>query len=80
MRSRAVSLPRLCCASMRFVAAAEPRLRAPLLQPLEHVFHGLSPHAPAAGLSTVAEAGTGPRPWTVRAKVRNERLRRQLAA
>ena len=39
MRSRAVSLPRLCCASMRAFAAAEAGLLAPLLQPVENVLH-----------------------------------------
>ncbi len=41
MRSRAVSLPRLCWASMRLLAAAEVSLVAPLLEPVENVLHGL---------------------------------------
>ena len=39
MRSRAVSLPRLCCASMRAVAAAQAGLLAALFQPVEDVLH-----------------------------------------
>ena len=39
MRSRAVSLPRLCCASMRACAAAEAGLLAALFQLVEDVLH-----------------------------------------
>ena len=47
MRSRAVSLPRRVLGRDARLAAAEPRLRAPLFEPFEHVFHGRS--EPAAG-------------------------------
>ena len=39
MRSRAVSLPRLCCASMRACAAAEAGLLAALFELVEDVLH-----------------------------------------
>ena len=39
MRSRAVSLPRLCCASMRACPAAQAGLLAALFQPVEDVLH-----------------------------------------
>ena len=39
MRSRAVSLPRLCWASMRALPAAGARPLAPLFEFLENVFH-----------------------------------------
>ena len=43
MRSRAVSLPLACCASMRFVAAAEPRGLAHLLELSNDFVHACSP-------------------------------------
>ncbi len=39
IRSRAVSLPRACCAAIRFFTAAEPRFLTPLIEPFEDVLH-----------------------------------------
>ena len=50
MRSRAVSLPRLCWASMRFFAAAEAGLLPPLFQPVEDVLHCRAPARAESGL------------------------------
>ena len=57
MRSRAVSLPFVCCASMRALAAAETGVGATLLELVDDVLHGAATllNVMLKGLSSMAQ-------------------------